>query len=118
MLFVVVLMDRSWMIASRLSREYANGVEQFLDWGKSYAIDRNGRFRCPCNKCLNMVRLKPDKIKEHLYLNGILRSYKKWTLHGELLGRVHVPEGVEEVEVDTNDHIEEMIRNLGFEPFQ
>ncbi|XP_062089101.1 uncharacterized protein LOC133795662 [Humulus lupulus] len=75
-------MDKKWMSANRLSEEYKNGVDFFL----RFCLENGGdpKFTCcPCLKCFNVTKLSFNKIKEHLFFNGIDRSYKIWYSHGE-----------------------------------
>ncbi|KAF4398212.1 hypothetical protein G4B88_009828 [Cannabis sativa] len=66
-------MDRSLMSANRLSAEYSEGVDHFLDFCQKYA--KNPKLvLCPFLKCCNM---DITRIKEHLFRNDIDKSYKK-----------------------------------------
>ncbi|XP_062074808.1 uncharacterized protein LOC133778801 [Humulus lupulus] len=70
------------MSANRLSEEYKNGVDFFL----RFCLENGGdpKFTCcPCLKCFNVTKLSFNKIKEHLFFNGIDISYKIWYSHGE-----------------------------------
>ena len=101
------------MSANRTSSEYRNGVNNFLEWARKNAIDNNGKFRCPCMNCLNMYRLRPEVIKDHLIIKGIDQTYTNWTNHGEqYIATVPLPERVE-VEFDMSDHLEEMLNEMG-----
>nr|XP_017227491.1 PREDICTED: uncharacterized protein LOC108203237 [Daucus carota subsp. sativus] len=79
-------MDRNWIKAPRLSKEYRNGVKEFCNHVSQYAKDT--RFiLCPCQKCLNFVEVDGlDKLNEHLMCHGIERTYTCWTYHGEKNG--------------------------------
>ncbi|XP_062102882.1 uncharacterized protein LOC133813862 [Humulus lupulus] len=70
------------MSANRLSEEYKNGVDFFLRFCLENGGDPNFTC-CPCLKCFNVTKLSFNKIKEHLFFNGIDRSYKIWYSHGE-----------------------------------
>ena len=46
-------MDRSWMkITNRRSREYLDGVQQFLNFASNHAHP-NGMILCSCRKCMH-----------------------------------------------------------------
>ncbi|KAF4404462.1 hypothetical protein G4B88_005848 [Cannabis sativa] len=68
-------MDRDWMSANRLTVKYREGVDFFLEFSAKNA-DNPDLVHCPCLKCGNMERIKIDQIREHLFKNGIDRSYK------------------------------------------
>ncbi|XP_060972473.1 uncharacterized protein LOC133038366 [Cannabis sativa] len=112
-------MDRNWMSANRLSAEYKEGVDFFLDFCHKHA--KNPKLiLCPCLKCGNMERMNTSKIKEHLFRNGIDKSYKVWCYHGENI-RFHGEETskskkVKNVNLDyQDDHIPEMIGDAQFQ---
>ncbi|XP_062080508.1 uncharacterized protein LOC133785274 [Humulus lupulus] len=75
-------MDKKWMSVNRLSEEYKNRVDFFLRFCLENGGDPNFTC-CPCLKCFNVTKLSFNKIKEHLFFNGIDRSYKIWYSHGE-----------------------------------
>ncbi|XP_074336484.1 uncharacterized protein LOC141673635 [Apium graveolens] len=79
-------MDRKWVNADRLSKEYKNGVKEFCKHVAKHVRDR--RFiLCPCKKCLNIVEVDGlDKLEEHLVCEGIDKTYTCWTYHGEKKG--------------------------------
>ena len=70
------------MFADRRSAEYEEGVERFLQFGLKNGIQPNS-MRCPCVKCGNVVNQPILEIRNHLYFNGIDRSYQTWIWHGE-----------------------------------
>ena len=47
-------MNRAWMDALRTSGEYQKGVEEFIEFSKRNAPSKNGRYPCPCVKCVNV----------------------------------------------------------------
>ncbi|XP_062118612.1 uncharacterized protein LOC133832258 [Humulus lupulus] len=75
-------MGRSWMAKDRLSKEYEDGVESFIEIALKNTVDPN-RVHCPCQKCSNLKKLDIKEIKNHLYFNGIDKTYVKWIWHGE-----------------------------------
>ncbi|XP_039135718.1 uncharacterized protein LOC120273139 [Dioscorea cayenensis subsp. rotundata] len=77
-------MDKSWMHKSRLSNEYAKGVESFLDFAFDKSSEDN-MIVCPCVKCANVHWHTREVVEEHLMCDGILRGYTCWFFHGELV---------------------------------
>lgn len=49
-------MDYSWVKANRLSKEYKNGVIQFLNLWRKIFLTIMRFFYCPCKKCYNMQK--------------------------------------------------------------
>ena len=68
-------MDRSWMNKPRITKEYEEGVEEFLQFAQRNAGTScdGGRFWCPCVNYLNGRRLHVAVIREHLLCDGILK---------------------------------------------
>ena len=75
-------MDKKWMCADRLSKEYENGVLEFVKFAVEHAEDPN-RMKCPCLGCCYVGRVDADGLKSHLLMRGIDRSYTCWIFHGE-----------------------------------
>ena len=106
-------MDKQWMSANRLSAEYRNGVDLFLRFCSENVKDPNFTY-CPCLKCGNVKKMDLKKIKEHLYFNGIDKSYTIWYYHGEIAPIAPTlpsrPKGVRRNIVEENwDPLDEMI---------
>ena len=76
-------MDRSWMKAKRISDEYENRVEQFLQFTQLNAESLRDNYFFPCVKCLNGRRQSVDEIRSHLICYDIIPNYTKWIWHGE-----------------------------------
>ncbi|KAL5180125.1 hypothetical protein HKD37_01G001313 [Glycine soja] len=111
-------MDRSWMNQSRISPEYEEGVEQFLQFAsKRGQPDEDGKYYCPCINCLNGRRQILDDIREHLLCDGIKRNYTTWIWHGEMTD-MQSGQQSEPFDVEMGDRLEDMIRDLGQESFQ
>ncbi|XP_062118376.1 uncharacterized protein LOC133831994 [Humulus lupulus] len=70
------------MAKDRLSKEYEDGVESFIEIALKNTVDPK-RVHCPCQKCSNLKKLDIKEIKNHLYFNGIDKTYVKWIWHGE-----------------------------------
>ncbi|KAK7279834.1 hypothetical protein RJT34_24892 [Clitoria ternatea] len=113
----LVPMDRSWINARRTSNEYAVGVEAFLEFAKRNVLNNNGRFYCPCVKCLNVKRLSVEEIRDHVICHGFCKNYTTWTWHGELM-LIPIVSEAEEVNEEMNDGLEDMIRDIGRESFE
>jgi len=74
-------MDRKWMFASRLLKEYENGVKDICRFAVEHAKNPN-RIICPCLKCCHSRVVNADDLAEHLVCNKIDKSYSCWTKHG------------------------------------
>ena len=71
------------MFADRLSQKYEHGVNTFMSFALENASDPEKIF-CPCTKCLNVNKNRPDEVKYHLFRYGIDEMYTSWTKHGEI----------------------------------
>jgi len=83
--FINVVMDRSWITTSRISDEYENSVEEFIQFAKRNGVRVNNKYYCPCVNCVNVIRQDIELIREHILCDGFLKSYTIWTWHGEVL---------------------------------
>ena len=92
------------MKASRISDEYENGVEQFLQFTQQNAESRGGKFFCPCVNCVNGRRQSVNEIRSHLICDGNISSYTKWIWHGELADMPTVS-GTERVDEDIREKL-------------
>ncbi|KAL3648233.1 hypothetical protein CASFOL_004955 [Castilleja foliolosa] len=79
-------MDRSWINKNRTSVEYENGVEEFLKFASSRvsASNGDGRYYCPCVKCLNDKLFSVREIREHVICDGFNKKYTRWIWHDVL----------------------------------
>ena len=75
-------MNRSWMSKDRRSKDYEDGVKNFIAFAIQNAANQNS-IKCPCLQCGNFIFHIPQKIKEHLFFYGIDQSYHIWYWHGE-----------------------------------
>ena len=110
-------MDRSWMKEKRISDEYENEVEQFLQFTQLNAESLRDNYLCPCVKCLNGRRQSINEIWSHLICYGIIPNYIKWIWHGELLD-IPIASQYQAVHEDSGEGIEDMIRDLGKDTFE
>ncbi|XP_050280569.1 uncharacterized protein LOC126721563 [Quercus robur] len=74
-------MDKSWMEKRRGTREYFEGVNQFVEFATPST--RNGNILCPCVKCVNLLIQSLNVVREHCWASGMLKNYKVWKFHGE-----------------------------------
>ena len=100
------------MKASRISDEYENGVEQFVQFIERNAQSLGGKFFCPCVKCVNGKCQSVNEIRSHLICHEIIPSYTKWIWHGELPDMPTISH-TELVDEHVGDNIEDMIHDLG-----
>ncbi|OVA15521.1 hypothetical protein BVC80_9035g42 [Macleaya cordata] len=77
-------MDKSWLQKGRCSPEYFQGCMEFLEFAWSHRPSKLGdTIYCPCINCINRFPLSKNEVKEHILEQGILRTYTRWTKHGE-----------------------------------
>ena len=70
------------MYSNRLSKEYENGVSEFVKFVVAHAKDPS-RMTCPCLYCCYGNRVDAVQLASHLIRYGIDRSYTCWNMHGE-----------------------------------
>ncbi|XP_012837541.1 PREDICTED: uncharacterized protein LOC105958084 [Erythranthe guttata] len=80
--FSRLIMDKSWMHKSRSTIEYKNGLNQFLDMAFSN-VSLGGKIICPCKYCKNAKWVDRETTKEHLIVDGFMKGYTHWVIHGE-----------------------------------
>ncbi|CAL9002533.1 unnamed protein product [Prunus brigantina] len=100
-------MENHWMLADRRSKEYEEGVEEFLRIALSNAVDQ-GRIRCPCQKCENTRKFTIRVIREHMYFNGFDQTYKDWIWHGKDI-EINASETVNQEPQPERDFFGEMV---------
>ena len=71
-------------ITNRRSREYLDGVQQFLNFTSNHAYP-NGTISCLCKKCMHTNSWPVDVVQAHLVSKGICRGYNPWVFNGESL---------------------------------
>ncbi|KAK8949046.1 hypothetical protein KSP39_PZI005941 [Platanthera zijinensis] len=114
------VMDKRWMdIGDRRQPAYINGVNSFLDFAFNHS-SRGNIIRCPCYKCGNNHFHTREIVFVHLILNGIVKTYKWWSSHGE---DHYVNPNIErdddalkEVEEDISEHdnIHDLLHDFNF----
>ncbi|KAM7480959.1 hypothetical protein LguiB_005542 [Lonicera macranthoides] len=98
---------------NRISEVYRDGVEDFINFAVTNDIEKLSTIICPCVKCRNKLRFPAKEVRNHLFINGINKTYTTWLLHGERpLSTQHL--SVEHVEID-GTLCEEDIGNVGAE---
>ena len=98
-------MDRSWMYeTSRLSDEYATGVEEFIRVAMEDMANKGSTLMsCPCRDCNNGKKFcNPNQVRNHLIRRGFKQGYKCWIWHGESFP-TDVGTGTEHQEYHTED---------------
>jgi hypothetical protein len=124
------------MYGSRLSNEYINVLDVFIDFVKTDMVDSGrGFICCPCKHCKNEKKYRSgDVLRTHLIKHEFKEDYRCWNKHGdvghnEAKMREEVPiNDVEEEDDDVNevdiirlsdgdimsqvDNIEEMVCNV------
>ena len=74
------------------------------------------KYFCPCIKCGNRRQQSVNDIISHDICDRIIPNYTKWIWHSELPHMSTVPH-TKSVDVQIDDHIEDMIRDLRQEDF-
>ncbi|PKU61656.1 hypothetical protein MA16_Dca028239 [Dendrobium catenatum] len=75
-------MDKSWITKAMWSRDYVNGVNNFIEFaGRSQNI--SGKILCPCKSCINRYFHSMKDVKDHLISRGFFPGYVVWNRHGE-----------------------------------
>jgi hypothetical protein len=69
------------MSANRASKEYEDGVQEFVSFAIANAEDTS-KIICPCLECC-YTDVSANDLQDHLICNGIDKSYTCWTMHGE-----------------------------------
>ncbi|KAL5568851.1 hypothetical protein UlMin_025426 [Ulmus minor] len=103
---LILIMDKLWMSAHRLSSKYEEGVESFINFAILNSTKLN-LIRCPCIKCSNLKFLDSKTVKDHLCVNSVLESYKTWFWHSETCGRVQL-EGDSESGFEYRDGLDDV----------
>jgi hypothetical protein len=124
------------MYGSRLSNEYINGFDVFINFTKKDMVDNGRGFICCFYKHYKNEKKyhSGDVLRTHLIKHGFKEDYRCWNKHGDVgLNEAKMREevrtdGVEEEDDDVNetdilrlsdddimsrvDNIEEMVHNV------
>ncbi|XP_028074698.1 uncharacterized protein LOC114277071 [Camellia sinensis] len=106
-------MDKSWMKKSRLSRDYMQGIKEFLEFA-SHNVSNDGTISCPCMRCVNSYMLTLEVVHHHLVFYGISPGYNCWYLHGEIMSATtssRTSQSHEEIRPEYGD-IRDMLRDV------
>lgn len=71
------------MSKDRMSKEYEDGVEQFIAFAVSHASNPK-LMKCPCQICGNLMFETPKGVRDHMFIRCVYQSYKIWSWHGEV----------------------------------
>jgi len=96
-----------------VNEEYEKGVSEFLQYVQEHTISSNGTYFCPCVRCLNQICHDVGTIRDHIFIFGIIRCYTLWTWQGEVLDKPTTSRGTNYVDDWMNDHLEDMVRDVG-----
>jgi len=87
-----------------------------MKFAQQHAPVLGGNYFCPCVNCVNGRRHSLEVIRSHIICDGFRRSYTNWIWHGEQ-PKMSTTADTEPVHVQTEDRMEDMIRDLGHESF-
>ncbi|KAK4359181.1 hypothetical protein RND71_021410 [Anisodus tanguticus] len=73
--------NKNWMCCDKLSKEYLDGVEDFLNHAFSEKQDGEN-ISCPCTECVLIYQVNRATTYDHLVVNGIMSSYDTRFCHG------------------------------------
>ncbi|XP_058778517.1 uncharacterized protein LOC131652620 [Vicia villosa] len=91
------MINKSWIDKPIKSKEFKDGVVQFLDFAFSNAAV-NGKILCPCITCGFNLSGNRVEVFAHLLRRGFPSKYTFWNMHGEK----HIQRNVEsEGQVET-----------------
>lgn len=85
-------MDKKWMFSNRLSKDYENGVFEFVKFFVENTNDPS-RITCPCLYCCYGCLVDAIELESHLKRHGIDQSYTCWILHDEISNKNDVDLG-------------------------
>ena len=63
------------------SREYLDGVQQFLNFASNHAHP-DGTISCLCKKCVHTNSWPINVVQTHLVSKEICKSYNPWIFNG------------------------------------
>ncbi|XP_070019584.1 uncharacterized protein [Nicotiana sylvestris] len=106
------LRNKRWIYCDRVSKEYLDGVEDFLNHAFFEKQD-GGKIACPCTKCMLIHQVNRATTYDHLMVNGIIPSYDTWFCHGESLkGSNNAGENNHSQSTQRGDDIRGMIHDV------
>ena len=76
-------MDRTWILRGPLcTRSYWDGIQGFMEFVRTKE-GPNQDVYCPCQTCMNGVKMPQRTVEEHLHIYAMDRTYTRWIYHGE-----------------------------------
>nr|XP_040251541.1 uncharacterized protein LOC120968676 [Aegilops tauschii subsp. strangulata] len=75
-------MDRRWIHGTLFSREYIEGVKEFMNFIQE-KFSEDDKIFCPCRKCLNHHYQHQTVANTHILTYGMESTYTRWIYHGE-----------------------------------
>jgi hypothetical protein len=80
--------DREWMYMGHRRRDdvtpkWITKVDAFMELTFGKAAKGASLVPCSCNKCANRKRQTKKVMGEHIWKNGFMPDYTRWTFHGE-----------------------------------
>lgn len=108
-------MDRRWIHGTLFSREYIEGVKEFMNFIQE-KFSEDDKILCPCRKCLNRKYQHQTVANTHILTYGMESTYTRWIYHGEDfdVDVIEHPVDVHDTEDGDNgaDRFEEMFEDL------
>ena len=101
--FRLKMMDKEWTKLPRFSKEYANGVELFLDFAYASRRAQGNEILCPCRNLYWAIR---NVVYDHLIAKGFLKGCNTWVNHGESIQSLSAPS-----HDDMEDNIDELLHD-------
>ena len=76
-------MNRTRILCGHLcTRSYADGIQGFMEFVRTKE-GPNQDVYCPCQTCMNGLKMPQRPVEEHLYIYWMGRTYTRWIYHGE-----------------------------------
>ncbi|KAF7802497.1 hypothetical protein G2W53_041608 [Senna tora] len=124
-------MDKSWITKSRVSSEYVEGLNKFLDFAFANTITKD-LIKCPCIHCGFRRWQTRETVYDHLICTQFPEGYTIWVWHGESAVRdandtPNIPKGTDigEGGLSNQDLMQDMVkdafgfsRNVGVEAYE
>ena len=101
------------MHAHRLTAEYDNGVKEFIKFAVEYA-DNSNYIWCPCVRCDCIDKLMVDKLRDHLFIYEIDKSWHGASARGDrpIISNDERCDKREKVHCSECDQLEYMIHDV------
>ncbi|KAK1368001.1 hypothetical protein POM88_034093 [Heracleum sosnowskyi] len=82
-------LDRSWINqrfhvgTNCYTREFLNGVDEFIKFAKRHCEEDDEEIRCPCCRCCNVPLKSFEEVRFDILTYGFCEYYTFWDVHGE-----------------------------------